>query len=103
MAGMVNPSRIGARRIVLKCAKAKGTPTGNQVTTCGGLVDLVGIELEPLCGRERSENPHAKSRAQRRTLGEYLVDLVGIEPTTSSMPWNDENSNLLTAKTLIVG
>jgi hypothetical protein len=34
---------------------------------------------------------------------ETLVDLVGIEPTTSSMPWNDKNNNLLTAKTLIVG
>jgi hypothetical protein len=34
---------------------------------------------------------------------ENLVDLVGIEPTTSSMPWNDENRNLLTAKALIVG
>jgi hypothetical protein len=32
-----------------------------------------------------------------------LVDLVGIEPTTSSMPWNVENRNLLTAKALIVG
>jgi hypothetical protein len=32
-----------------------------------------------------------------------MVDLVGIEPTTSSMPWNDENGNLLTAKALIVG
>jgi hypothetical protein len=31
------------------------------------------------------------------------VDLVGIEPTTSSMPWNGENRNLLTAKALIVG
>ena len=34
---------------------------------------------------------------------EDLVDLVGIEPTTSSMPWNDENRNLLTARALIVG
>jgi len=32
-----------------------------------------------------------------------MVDLVGIEPTTSSMPWNGENRNLLTAKALIVG
>jgi hypothetical protein len=32
-----------------------------------------------------------------------MVDLVGIEPTTSSMPWNGENLNLLTAKALIVG
>jgi hypothetical protein len=32
-----------------------------------------------------------------------MVDLVGIELTTSSTPWNDENSNLLTAKALIVG
>ena len=31
------------------------------------------------------------------------MDLVGIEPTTSSMPWNRENHNLLTAKALIVG
>jgi hypothetical protein len=31
------------------------------------------------------------------------VDLVGIEPTTSSMPRNDEKRNLLTAKALIVG
>jgi len=32
-----------------------------------------------------------------------LVDLVGIEPTTSSMPWNDKNRNLLTEKAVIVG
>ena len=32
-----------------------------------------------------------------------MVDLVGIEPTTSSMPWNYKNRNLLTEKTLIVG
>jgi len=32
-----------------------------------------------------------------------MVDLVGIEPTTSSMPWNYKNSNLLTAKALKVG
>jgi hypothetical protein len=32
-----------------------------------------------------------------------LVDLVCIESTTSSMPWNEENLNLLTAKALIVG
>ena len=31
------------------------------------------------------------------------MDLVGIEPTTASMPWNGENHNLLTAKALIVG
>ena len=29
-----------------------------------------------------------------------LVDLVGIEPTTSSMPWNDPSGVLLTAKGL---
>src|SRR5579863_2020365 len=32
-----------------------------------------------------------------------VVDLVGIEPTTSSMPWNLKNRILLTAKTLRVG
>jgi len=28
------------------------------------------------------------------------ADLVGIEPTTSSMPWKSQNSILLTAKAL---
>jgi hypothetical protein len=32
-----------------------------------------------------------------------LVDLVGIEPTTSSMPWNSQNRIALTAKALKVG
>jgi hypothetical protein len=32
-----------------------------------------------------------------------LVDLVGIEPTTSSMPWKFIIRILLTAKALIVG
>ncbi len=32
-----------------------------------------------------------------------LVDLVGIEPTTSSMPWNWRNCKLLTAMYLKVG
>jgi hypothetical protein len=32
-----------------------------------------------------------------------MVDLVGIEPTTSSMPWNFQNRILLTAQALIVG
>jgi len=32
-----------------------------------------------------------------------LVDLVGIEPTTSSMPWNSQNRIVLTAKALKVG
>jgi len=31
------------------------------------------------------------------------MDLVGIEPTTSSMPWNYKYRNLLTANALIVG
>ena len=31
------------------------------------------------------------------------MDLVGIEPTTSSMPWNLKNCILLTVKALIVG
>jgi hypothetical protein len=29
-----------------------------------------------------------------------LVDLIGIEPMTSSMPWNDEWGDLLTVKDL---
>jgi len=31
-------------------------------------------------------------------LVENMVDLVGIEPTTSSMPWNWKKCKLLTAK-----
>ena len=33
----------------------------------------------------------------------YLVDLIGIEPMTSSMPWNCRKRKLLTAKWLEVG
>jgi hypothetical protein len=32
-----------------------------------------------------------------------LVDLIGIEPMTSSMPWNHQKRKLLTAKWLEVG
>jgi hypothetical protein len=31
------------------------------------------------------------------------VDLIGIEPMTSSMPWNDQKPKLLTDKQLSVG
>jgi hypothetical protein len=54
------------------------------------LVDLVGIELEPLSGRL---SPLAKpalageSKDLNLKALKSLVDLVGIEPTTSSMPW----------------
>jgi hypothetical protein len=48
--------------------------------------------------RRTSDLPSRSSKLSRE-----LVDLVGIEPTTSSMPWNDKNSNLLTAQALIVG
>jgi hypothetical protein len=34
---------------------------------------------------------------------ERLVDLVGIEPTTSSMPWNDNGGRRLTLKWLATG
>jgi hypothetical protein len=33
-------------------------------------------------------------------LMELLVDLIGIEPMTSSMPWNDQRGDLLTVKDL---
>ena len=57
-------------------------------------MDLVGIELEAFSRRERRGSLLPKSRAQRGTsigqlLGE-LVDLVGIEPTASSMPFNPD-------------
>ena len=33
----------------------------------------------------------------------YLVDLIGIEPMTSSMPWKCKKAKLLTASWLEVG
>jgi hypothetical protein len=39
----------------------------------------------------------------RPVAGGDLVDLVGIEPTTSSMPWNSEICKLLTAKEILAG
>jgi hypothetical protein len=42
-------------------------------------------------------------QAEHRPVVENMVDLVGIEPTTSPMPWNSQNSISLTAKGLIVG
>jgi len=33
----------------------------------------------------------------------YLVDLIGIEAMTSSMPWNHQKRKLLTVKWLEVG
>ncbi len=38
-----------------------------------------------------------------RGAAENLVDLAGIEPATSSMPWNQQNRILLTAQALMVG
>jgi hypothetical protein len=49
------------------------------------------------------------SKAYRVFLCEFaklldlLVDLIGIEPMTSSMPWNCRKRKLLTAKWLEVG
>ena len=31
------------------------------------------------------------------------MDLIGIEPMTSSMPWNFQNTKLLTVKQLATG
>jgi hypothetical protein len=39
----------------------------------------------------------------RRHLCERLVDLVGIEPTTSSMPWKNHSSRRLILKQLTTG
>jgi len=44
-----------------------------------------------------TQTPWLRQLAPSKLLGE-LVDLVGIEPTTSSMPWNCKNRILLTAK-----
>ncbi len=39
-------------------------------------------------------------RFSRTFEGCLLVDLIGIEPMTSSMPWNDQKPKLLTDKQL---
>jgi len=36
-------------------------------------------------------------------INNYFVDLIGIEPMTSSMPWKFRDAVLLTAKDLLVG
>jgi len=41
-------------------------------------------------------------KKERVALG-VPVDLTGIEPVTSSMPWNEANVKILTAKDLLVG
>jgi hypothetical protein len=48
------------------------------------------------------QHPSAPSKGRRRVAGVgkpmprkgILVDLVGIEPTTSSMPWNSSNRKI---------
>jgi len=50
-------------------------------------------------GRDRTDDlPGKPGRAQQ-----FLVDLVGIEPTTSSMPWKQKNRRSLTVKDLKTG
>jgi hypothetical protein len=36
-------------------------------------------------------------------LSWFVGDLIGIEPMASSMPWNELDNRLLTAKDLLVG
>jgi hypothetical protein len=55
----------------------------------------VGVRVEI----ENFEGCWAQSKAFRLCL----VDLIGIEPMTSSMPWNCRKRKLLTAKWLEVG
>jgi hypothetical protein len=45
----------------------------------------------------------AAQDVDERHTATIMVDLVGFEPTTSSMPWNSKNRNLLTEKALKVG
>ena len=46
---------------------------------------------------------HHCSQNVRPKLLDGLVDLVGIEPTTSSMPWNWQNRKLLKDKVVKIG
>jgi hypothetical protein len=73
-------------------------------------VDAISAELRLLPNLEEVTHgtsvllPNAtKLKSGCLQVVENMVDLVGIEPTTSSMPWNSQNRILLTAKTLIVG
>jgi hypothetical protein len=57
-------------------------------------MDLAGVSEAETCRRSPSEV---------KDLRRDLVDLVGIEPTTSSMPWNCRKCKLLTAKGQKIG
>ena len=48
------------------------------------MVGEAGFELEPLCGRERSASPQAKSCAERRTP-QRMVGEAGFEPATPGL------------------
>jgi hypothetical protein len=53
------------------------------------MLDLAGIELEAPGTSERSVDlPPNPERSEVKDLAGELVDLVGIEPTTSSMPFS---------------
>jgi len=49
------------------------------------VAELVGVELEPFGGRERKRKPAGEIPSVARDLRKILVELVGIEPTTSSL------------------
>jgi len=52
-----------------------------------------------ICGKDATK---ARKGGASKWL-KQLVDLIGIEPMTSSMPWNDQKPKLLTGKHLLVG
>ena len=70
----------------------------------------VGEMMYPLFPKSSSTLQHPRciwvqpcSVGKSLVLMELLVDLIGIEPLTSSMPWKCRKRKLLTAKWLDVG
>ena len=95
-----------------ECFASAGVMSPNNARLAGGVIqedgephrDCVG-DLFHATGAiavfRRQMTPNWQ--AGYRPVVEKMVDLVGIEPTTSSMPWKSQKRILLTAKALIVG
>ncbi len=85
---------------LLRHATAKITLKG--YAQAGGSVEGRGPTESGIQMRTRSYWTFSES-AKTSKLLEWLVDLIGIEPMTSSMPWSRAKRKLLTVKWLEVG
>jgi hypothetical protein len=63
----------------------------------GGIARVDGIRMEKTSGPQTRSRPSAQCNTWRSPL------LTKNEPMTFSMPWNEANIKILTAKDLLVG